>query len=312
MLAIVIPYFKLQFFEETLQSLADQTNKDFTVYIGDDASLQDCRPLLKQFEGKFSFVYKRFETNLGSTSLTQQWHRCIDLIADDTIQWVMLLGDDDILGLNVVEDFFKYYSHFNQKSSVIRFATILLNQIENYESPIYANPVFENGFDFLNRKLNGETRSSLSEFIFNFEKLRQIGFTDYASAFYSDDRIILDLSIDNTIYSINDSVIIIRVFEESLSGKASLNFHNLSLARFDFYTFIINTYYKYLNTTSRKKIIDFLIGYGLTYKILKIRDFVKFYSLSFFLLDFNFFIKINKKILRLKLNIKREKSMFKI
>ena len=33
MLAIVIPYFKLTFFEETLQSLANQTDQRFKVYI---------------------------------------------------------------------------------------------------------------------------------------------------------------------------------------------------------------------------------------------------------------------------------------
>ena len=38
MLAIVIPYYKYTFFEETLLSLQNQTNKKFNVYIGDDAS----------------------------------------------------------------------------------------------------------------------------------------------------------------------------------------------------------------------------------------------------------------------------------
>ena len=38
MLAIVIPYYKIIFFEKTLESLAQQTDKRFRVYIGDDAS----------------------------------------------------------------------------------------------------------------------------------------------------------------------------------------------------------------------------------------------------------------------------------
>ncbi len=33
MLAIVIPYYKLTFFEYTLQSLAKQTNQRFKVYV---------------------------------------------------------------------------------------------------------------------------------------------------------------------------------------------------------------------------------------------------------------------------------------
>ena len=48
MLAIVIPYYKIAFFEETLKSLANQTNKQFIVYIGDDASKDDPTFLLKK------------------------------------------------------------------------------------------------------------------------------------------------------------------------------------------------------------------------------------------------------------------------
>ena len=38
MLAIVIPYYNMQFFEETLQSLSSQSDQRFRVYIGNDAS----------------------------------------------------------------------------------------------------------------------------------------------------------------------------------------------------------------------------------------------------------------------------------
>lgn len=41
MLAKIVPYYKLCFFEETLQSLSNKTDKGFKVYIGDDASPED-------------------------------------------------------------------------------------------------------------------------------------------------------------------------------------------------------------------------------------------------------------------------------
>lgn len=52
MRAIIIPYYKFTFFEATLQSLADQTNKQFKVYIGDDSSPEDPSILLEKFIGK--------------------------------------------------------------------------------------------------------------------------------------------------------------------------------------------------------------------------------------------------------------------
>ena len=77
MLAIVIPYFKINFFEKTLASLAQQTDKRFHVYIGDDASPNAPDELLKKYEGQFNYTYKRFNDNLGGISLVKQWERCI-------------------------------------------------------------------------------------------------------------------------------------------------------------------------------------------------------------------------------------------
>jgi glycosyltransferase involved in cell wall biosynthesis len=107
MLAIVIPYFKVTFFEETINSLAGQTNKNFKVYIGDDASPECPKKILKEFESKLNFKYQKFENNLGSISLVQQWNRCIDLIEDE--EWIMILGDDDFLEETVVENWYKNY-----------------------------------------------------------------------------------------------------------------------------------------------------------------------------------------------------------
>ncbi len=41
MLAIIIPYYKLTFFEETLQSLVNLTDERFKVYIGNDGIPED-------------------------------------------------------------------------------------------------------------------------------------------------------------------------------------------------------------------------------------------------------------------------------
>ena len=51
-LAIVIPYYKINYFAETLESLAKQTDHRFHVYIGDDASLHSAEELLKNYEDK--------------------------------------------------------------------------------------------------------------------------------------------------------------------------------------------------------------------------------------------------------------------
>ena len=46
-LAIVIPYYKIDFFAATLDSLVHQTNTNFTVYIGNDASPTNPEELIR-------------------------------------------------------------------------------------------------------------------------------------------------------------------------------------------------------------------------------------------------------------------------
>jgi len=218
MLAIVIPYYKISFFEETLQSLACQTDQRFKVYIGDDASSQNPINILEKYSGKFDFVYHRFDSNLGKDSLIEQWERCLALSIDE--EWIMILGDDDILGNNVVESFYNQYKEFNELCNVVRFASVVLNEQNHTISKMYEHPRLEKGMDFFIRKLKWETRSSLSEYFFKREVYLKYNFKNYPSGFYSDDRAWIDFSEHKPIYTINESVVTIRISDSSLSGTA--------------------------------------------------------------------------------------------
>jgi glycosyltransferase involved in cell wall biosynthesis len=218
MLAIVIPYYKIAFFEGTLQSLSSQTNQQFKVYVGDDASSEKPINLLEKYKGKFDFSYHRFDNNLGGTSLIRQWERCIALSGNE--EWVMILGDDDILGDNVVESFYNQYKEFNGLCNVVRFASVVLNEQDHTISKMYEHPRLEKGIDFFIRKLKWETRSSLSEYFFKREVYLKYHFKDYPSGFYSDDRAWIDFSEDKPIYTINESFVTIRISDSSLSGTA--------------------------------------------------------------------------------------------
>ncbi|AUC22788.1 hypothetical protein BTO15_12120 [Polaribacter sejongensis] len=179
MLAIVIPYFKLTFFRDTLESLGKQTDKRFKVYIGNDNS-PNCPERLLQV-CTFDFTYKKFEENLGGISLVKQWERCLQMLEDE--KWVMILGDDDVLGENVVEEFYKNITKVEEKNiSVVRYATIKINETGEEISKLYKHPVIEKSTDFIFRK----SRSSLSEYIFNRSNVDNVKFKDLPLAWYSD------------------------------------------------------------------------------------------------------------------------------
>lgn len=252
MLAIVIPFYKHTFFEYTLQSLAGQSSKDFRVYIGDDASPNSPKDLLEKFEGKFDFVYHRFETNLGGLSLTQQWERCITL--SESEEWLMILGDDDVLEMNVVEEFHKnIFEIKNQGINVVRFSTQKIDQYSSPISEVYLHPKTEKAVDFLFRK----TRSSLSEYVFKKENVIKIGFQNFSLGWFSDILAVLEFSKFDTVFTINESLVFIRISNDSISGKQD-NFKLKSSATFDFYYYLLKNkdrVFNKLQTQELKKCI---------------------------------------------------------
>ena len=78
-LAIIIPAYKPNYLAETLESLAVQTNKNFRVYVGDDASPHDIKKIVDEFHNTLDIRYHRFEENMGAFSLVKQWERCVEL-----------------------------------------------------------------------------------------------------------------------------------------------------------------------------------------------------------------------------------------
>ena len=291
MLAVVIPYYNFIYFEQTLNSLAFQTNKNFKVYIGDDASPDDPKQLLCEFKGILDIYYWRFQENLGRKSLTHHWKRCIDLTGKE--EWIMLLGDDDILDPSVIEEWFLHLKAFESKSNVIRFASQIINEKSEIKSSVYTHPKWESAFKSFYRKYKNLSRSSLSEHIFRKSIYYQKGFSNFELAWHSDDMAWIEFSGKKPIYTINDSVVSIRISESSISGKND----NLRLKRqasVQFYKLLIKNKLRFFERFQRTEILrryeDLLIYSG----ELKFEDWLflsKYYMVFFEKYHFKKFLK---------------------
>lgn len=217
-LAIVIPYFKIKFFDQCLRSLNDQSNKNFTVYIGDDSSDNEPSDIIKQYQNTLNIKYTRFSTNLGNQYLTRQWDRCIELTESE--EWIMVLGDDDVLDSKVVEEFYNNINTVNTAQiKVIRFASQLIDEIDNITSKVYFNPQFEKAATSYIRTLEGNGRSTLSEHVFTRSTYEKHGFKNFPVAFGSDNVAWLEFPDMGNIFSINTAVVSVRISKEHLSSR---------------------------------------------------------------------------------------------
>lgn len=221
MLAIVIPYYKLTFFEDTLHSLSKQTNKNFRVYIGNDNSPEDPINLILKYQNVLNITYKVFEKNLGSISLTSQWERCIEMINDE--EWLTILGDDDYYSEDIVENFYISAEIQNREQpNLIRFPSQLVDDHSKIISEIFYHPEFESATTSFMRRFKGETRSSLSEYFFKRKVYEKFSFKHFSLGWHSDDLAWIEFSDNQPIQTINKSIVNIRCSTLNISGQSDL------------------------------------------------------------------------------------------
>lgn len=217
-LAIVLPAYKSDFLEETLQSIRNQSDQRFTLYIFDDASPDPIKKIVEKISFKSKVVFKRFDTNLGGESLTKQWERCIREIADE--EWLWLFSDDDTMTPTCVESFYETlerepgYSayRFNTKKISASGKVIRENQF----------PDTFDGAEFLNKKLSYEQESYIVEYIFSRQAYQAIdGFPDLPLAWTTDDLFCLKLAEHGQICSIEGGYVRWRYSDSNISGSNS-------------------------------------------------------------------------------------------
>lgn len=205
-LAIIIPAYKSTYFHETLQSIANQTSKKFTLYIGDDASPNNLEEIVKRYEKEIDIVYRRFNENVGGKDLIAQWNRCIEMSIDE--DWLWLFSDDDIMAPNCVELFYKYIES-DKESQLLHFNA----EIINGEGKLYAGgktfPLKMTCSDFFENRMSRKIFSFAVEYIFTRRLyIEQEKFQVFDLAWCSDDATWIKFAKNKGISTIDTNVLV--------------------------------------------------------------------------------------------------------
>ncbi len=219
-LAIIIPFYKIDFFEKTLQSISLQSDKRFTVYIGNDASPSDPCQLIKRLLNGVDYKYFPYTKNLGSSNLAKQWERILQNVDEP---WFQVLGDDDYISENFVEEFYHHINRVQDSGSqVIRYNYIKIDENDTVIDHFFQNYETIRAVDFMRSKLNWEVGSSLSENIFKRTLFLKYGFEKFPLAWHSDDYALLRLSNFGTLYHIATACAYVRISSISITGSSHL------------------------------------------------------------------------------------------
>jgi glycosyltransferase involved in cell wall biosynthesis len=226
-LAIVIPAYKSTFLRETLESIANQTNKNFTLYIGDDASPYDLFRIVKEYEGKMDIVYKKFEYNLGGKDLVAQWERCVDLTKNE--EWLWMFSDDDVMNKCCVEEF--YATLREQKSDIYHFNIKIIDDNGSIIVNCTEYPLYLSAYDFFPLLFTNKIEARMPEFVFNKEIFFEKGrFQKYDLAFRTDTATVMKNGLQNGIRTIPNCLVYWRLSAENVSGP-HCNMHMIRKVR---------------------------------------------------------------------------------
>jgi len=182
-LAVVIPAYKDLYLEETLESFRNQSDKNFTVYVGDDNSPFDIARIVRLFRKDLNIRYTKFNENIGAKSLVAQWERCIGLINGE--DWIWVFGDDDVADKYCVSAFRSALASTASPYDIYSFNTTVINERGDVLSAPPPIPLSETAVEYAYHLLLSKRANCMSDHIFSAKVYKKKGgfiHTDFAQA----------------------------------------------------------------------------------------------------------------------------------
>ena len=184
-LDIVIPAYKARFLPLLLQSLINQTSKNFSVIVADDASPEPLHPICEEFGDRLPIRYVRFERNLGATDLAGHWNRSVKL---SHAQWVLLPGDDDALEENCIESFWNTVTACHGKFDLYSYGVRFIDQNGSILRDGIPPAATTSAGQFLRQRLQNDVSSVPAAYVFSREIFEALGgFVSFDRGWHSDD-----------------------------------------------------------------------------------------------------------------------------
>lgn len=220
-ISIAIPAYKASFLKEAINSVLNQTYKNFELIIVNDNSPENIDLIINSFNDKRIQYYKN-KKNLGKESIVLNWNKCLEYANG---AFFVLLCDDDIMHPTFIETMLKI-SYKYPKCNVFRARTQYIDN--NTKKIIYHTkewPENECFIDFLKAQLSNDRKHTISEFMYRTAHIKkQGGYVVFPVGYYSDIASILYLIQNNNIVSIGGAPLL--TFRKSLINISSNTSYN--------------------------------------------------------------------------------------
>ena len=200
-IVIVIPFFKIAHFNRTLDALARQTDRDFILFVGNDASFEEARLLCNSYSNRIKIVYHRFSERLGGRDVVAQWSRCLHYFLENHMtvdpEWIWFVPDDDLPSEDCIKEIRAAASIADRVgANVIHIPCVLIDGFDKHTSKRESWPSVEASDDFYLQQLKGSRMGlSLGNAVFRYSAFHRTGgFISLPRAWGSDHATVLSVA----------------------------------------------------------------------------------------------------------------------
>ena len=193
--SFVLPAYKATFLREAIDSILNQTYKDFELIIVNDASPEDLTSIVNSYQDERIQYYVN-EKNVGGTDLVAQWNHCITYAIGE---YLILASDDDVYHpdylekMDVLVDKYPKVNIFRPRVEYIDSNSNLIKMIDPH-----GRDMSQLEYTLLLRR--NEISSGIPFYIFRRSLLMNMGgFINFPLAWFSDDATAIRLSKDGIV-----------------------------------------------------------------------------------------------------------------
>lgn len=181
----LLPAYKPNFLAEALESIKEQTYKDFKVIVSDDCSPHDLKSIFEKTCGDDPrFVFRRNEKNLGGKSLVSHWNLLVDMC--DT-EYFIMASDDDVYEPDFLVEADKLLLKY-PKANLLRARSRVIDGEGKVKTEENVTDEWLDNLHFINRIYQKDWVGGIASFVYCTKHLKDKGnFVDFPLAWFSDD-----------------------------------------------------------------------------------------------------------------------------
>lgn len=215
---IAIPAYKEEFLERCIASILNQTFTDFEIIILNDNSPSDLNKIVHGFHDR-RIKYYQNEINIGALNVVDNWNKCLRFAKG---KYFVLIGDDDMLENNYLEEFQKHIALFPDYN-LYHCRSRIIDEQDNTIRIATALPLKESCIEFMWHRLRGLRTQFIGDFVFNTNALKKNnGFYKFPLAWYTDDLTTIIMANPKGIIHINKLLFLYRSHEKSITLTGSI------------------------------------------------------------------------------------------